>query len=109
MPLQSCATVQYAKGITKINLSDDDTNYESPYNTYIHSGLPVGPICAPSKKAIEAALYPDDAYVKGGYLYFCVADPEQGTTAFAKTYAEHLANIAKYKPLWQAYDAKNGN
>ncbi len=107
MALQSCATVQYAKGITRLNLTDEDTNYNSPYNTYLNKGLPIGPICSPGKKAIEAALYPDDAYLKGVYLYFCVADPTTGATVFSKTYEEHLANVDKYRPLWQAYDEKN--
>lgn len=107
MALQSCATVQYAKGITRLNLTDEDTSYDSPYNTYLNKGLPVGPICAPGKKAIEAALWPDETYLKQGYLYFCVSDPETGASVFSKTYEEHLKNVEKYKPLWQAYDDNN--
>lgn len=107
MALQSCATVQYAKGIKRLDLTDEDIAYDSPYNTYLHKGLPIGPICSPGKKAIEAALYPDDTYVKQGYLYFCVSDPATGATVFSKTYEEHMTNVNKYKPLWQEYDKNN--
>lgn len=107
MALQSCATVQYAKGIKRLDLTEEDIAYDSPYNTYLHKGLPIGPICSPGKKAIEAALYPDETYVKQGYLYFCVSDPTTGATVFSKTYEEHMANVNKYKPLWQEYDKNN--
>jgi peptidoglycan lytic transglycosylase G len=61
------------------------------YNTYTAKGLPPGPICTPSVASIDAALDPD---TKGDYLYFFAT--KDGRTVFAKTYAEHLANIKKY-------------
>jgi UPF0755 protein len=61
------------------------------YNTYTTKGLPPGPICTPTVASIDAALNPD---TKGGYLFFLAR--KDGTTVFARTYAEHLANIAKY-------------
>lgn len=85
MNLQSCATVQYILGERKPVLSIEDTQIESPYNTYIHSGLPIGPIANPGIECIKAALYPEDTE----YLYF-VAD-ENGGHIFSKTYEEHLA------------------
>ena len=61
------------------------------YDTYTTKGLPPGPICTPTAASIDAALNPD---TKGGYLFFLAK--KDGTTVFARTYAEHLANIAKY-------------
>jgi UPF0755 protein len=61
------------------------------YNTYTSKGLPPGPICTPTVASIDAALAPD---TRGGYLFFLAK--KDGTTVFARTYAEHLANIAKY-------------
>jgi UPF0755 protein len=66
----------------------------APYNTYTHPGLPPGPICSPARASIEAALAPD---TKDKYLYFIAKNDGSDTTAFAKTYAEHLQNVAKYK------------
>jgi UPF0755 protein len=61
------------------------------YNTYTTKGLPPGPICTPTVASIDAALNPD---TRGGYLFFLAK--KDGTTVFAKTYAEHLENIQKY-------------
>jgi UPF0755 protein len=61
------------------------------YNTYTTKGLPPGPICTPTVASIDAALHPD---TRGGYLFFLAR--KDGTTVFAKTYAEHLQNIQKY-------------
>lgn len=104
MRLQSCATVQYILRMKRLNLTDEDTSVNSPYNTYLNAGLPVGPICNPSEEAIKAALYPDETYLEEGYLYFCSMDPVQGSLAFAKTYEEHQANVDRYRPLWIAHD-----
>ena len=66
-----------------------DYQFPSPYNTYLHPGLPPGPVNSPSRRSIEASLYP----AKVPYLYF-VAGPD-GRHVFARTYAEHLRNIAR--------------
>ncbi len=63
------------------------------YNTYTSKGLPPGPICTPTVASIDAALDPD---TKAGYLYFVARNDGSNTTAFAKTYKEHLANVKKY-------------
>lgn len=83
MPLQSCATVQYILKERKDVLSIEDTKISSPYNTYINTGLPIGPISSPGKDAITAALYPEDT----DYYYFKVG--EDGKTVFSKTLKEH--------------------
>jgi UPF0755 protein len=91
MPLQSCATIQYILGYPKAELSVKDTEIESPYNTYLHAGLPPGPIANPGMAAIMAVINstPTD------YLYF-VAD-KNGQHHFSKTYDEHLALIDKVR------------
>lgn len=87
MPLQSCASIDYILGYHKPILSIEDTKIESPYNTYLHTGLPPGPIANPGMKSMEAVLYaPQTDYV------FFVADKE-GHHHFSKTYEEHLKTV----------------
>jgi UPF0755 protein len=106
--LQSCATVQYVLGIRKLNLTAEDIAVESPFNTYKYKGLPAGPICAPSKKAIDAALYPNEEYMEDEYLFFLTKDPASGELEFNKTSEEHEAAKAQYSPLWKAADEAAG-
>ena len=82
--LQSCATVQYVLRERKAVLTHADTQIDSPYNTYINPGLPVGPIASPGEEAIRAALFPEDTE----YFFFVLGS--DGTHHFAKTYDEHL-------------------
>lgn len=84
MKLQSCATVQYIIEERKPVLSDADTEIDSPYNTYMYTGLPVGPVASPSLSAIEAVLYPEEH----DYYYF-VAKADGSGHVFSKTFAEH--------------------
>ena len=72
--------------------STDYTWRDHPYNTYTNIGFPPGPVCAPSKVSIHAALNPDTTE---GYFFF-VADLCNGGTAFARTEAEHQYNIDHY-------------
>lgn len=104
MRLESCATVQYVLGTTRLALTDSDTSVDSPYNTYKNSGLPIGPICNPSRAALQAAAFPDEEYLNEGYLYFCSKDPTSGELQFSKTYEEHQAAVEQYRPLWIEYD-----
>jgi len=87
MPIQSCATIQYILGTPKQELSIQDTQIESPYNTYLHAGLPPGPIANPGLASIQAVLNPANTDV----LYF-VAKPD-GTHIFSRTYEEHVLAI----------------
>ena len=91
MPLQSCATIQYLLGYPKEELSLQDTQIPSPYNTYLNPGLPPGPIANPGLGALKAALNP----AQTDYLYF-VAD-KQGKHHFSRTYEEHLAAIEQVR------------
>ncbi len=84
--LQSCATVQYILKERKPVLSVEDTKIDSPYNTYINKGLPLGPIASPGEKSIEAALYPEES----DYLFFVLGS--DGKHHFSKTFEEHKQN-----------------
>jgi peptidoglycan lytic transglycosylase G len=86
MPLQIDATVQYALPEGNRELTFEDYEIDSPYNTYLHPGLPPTPIASPGLDSLRAALEPADA----DYLYFVVVDPETGRHAFADTYQEFL-------------------
>lgn len=108
MKLGSDATVQYATGERRMALRDSDLGTDSPYNTYLYAGLPVGPICNPSAQAIQAALYPDESFIAEKYLYFCSKDPATGELVFSKTLEEHNAAVAIYAPLWKKYDQERG-
>ena len=95
MALQADPTVQYAlflaTGKRKPRLYTKDYQFRSAYNTYLHPGLPPGPVNSPSLRSIEAALYPG----KVPYLYF-VAGPD-GRHVFSRTYDEHLRAIARVR------------
>lgn len=90
MALDIDATVQYALGFWKKDLTRDDLKIKSPYNTYLTPGLPPGPICNPGLSAITAAQNP----AKTEY-YFYISD-KTGVMHYAKTLEEHNANIARY-------------
>jgi UPF0755 protein len=72
-------------------LHHDDMRFNSPYNTYTHTGLPPGPIANPGKSALEAAMHP----AQSDYYYF-VADAA-GHHRFARTMEEHDRNVASYR------------
>lgn len=87
--LQSDATIYYITKQNKAVLQQDSTKIESPYNTYLHEGLPPGAICNPGLDAIRAALYPDSTND-----YYFVTD-STGNYYYASTYSEHSANVRK--------------
>lgn len=108
MPLGSDVTIHYITGVRRMSLRNSDLSIDSPYNTYLYKGLPLGPICNPSADAIQAALYPDESFVAENYLYFCSKDPNTGELAFSKTLEEHNAAVAIYAPLWEKFDEERG-
>ncbi len=87
MALQADPTVQYAMKVRPGRVLYRHLTIDSPYNTYKYPGLPPGPIAAPGKASLEAALFP----AKVPYRYF-VAHPD-GHHEFRTTYEEHLAAI----------------
>ena len=88
MLLQIDATVIYALGEHKTRVLFRDLEVDSPYNTYKVKGLPPTPIAAPGRAALAAAADPPN----NDFLYYVVVEPD-GTHAFARTGAEHQANI----------------
>lgn len=88
MALQVDAVFPYITGRQKV--LSDDLKINSPYNTYLHKGLPPGPISNPGLDAIEAVRNPKES----SYFYY-LSGPD-GKTHFAKTFAEHLKNKEKY-------------
>ncbi len=108
MKLESDVTIHYITGVRKMALSDSDMNVNSPYNTYLVSGLPLGPICNPSPAAIRAALYPDETMINEKYLFFCAKEPESGELYFSKTLDQHRRAVEVYAPYWQKYDQDRG-
>ena len=84
MRLQMDTSVIYAMGENKLDLTYDDIEIDSPYNTYLVDGLPIGPICCPGMDAITAALHPANT----DYYYFVVSDKGDGSIKFAETYWE---------------------
>ena len=87
--LQSDATVFYVTNDIQPILEQSSTQIASAYNTYLHQGLPPGPICNPGMDAINAALYPAST----NYYYF-VTD-SNGDYYYASTYSQHVANVKK--------------
>jgi len=74
-------------------IHQSDLASDNPYNTYRHAGLPPGPIGNPGKDSLAAALHP----AQTDYLYFVLRPDGSGTHNFAKSIAEHLVNIAKFR------------
>jgi len=91
MMLQADPTVIYAMGARPRRVYEKNLLVRSTYNTYLHAGLPPGPISQPDSASIDAALYP----AASPYLYF-VAQPD-GKHIFSASYAEHLAAIREVK------------
>ncbi len=105
MKLQMCSTVQYILGEAKPVLSVADTKIKSPYNTYLHAGLPKGPICSPGQASIKAALYP----AKTDYMYFVVSDKLDGSHKFSKTYAKFEKDSAAYEKALAKQEKSKGS
>ncbi len=106
MPLQADATVQYAlqleTGVRKPRLYEKDYGFPSPYNTYLHPGLPPGPVGAPGRRSIEAVLAPAAA----PWLYY-VARPD-GSHIFSRTYRDHLRAVQAARAARRAGNGPDG-
>ncbi len=90
MPLQVDAVFGYIYNRATYSPSLADLKVNSPYNTYIHTGLPPGPIDNPGLNSIEAVLNP----IKTKYLYYLTG--KDGLMHYATTYAGHQFNLKKY-------------
>ncbi|MDR6613501.1 endolytic transglycosylase MltG [Leifsonia sp. 1010] len=93
--LQSDATVAYGTGHTdRVETTDAEReDAANPYNTYVHPGLPVGPISNPGDLAINAVQHPAD----GTWMYFVTWNLQTGETIFSTTQAEHEAAVEKWQ------------
>ena len=94
--LESCPTAIFAVGdFTMRRVLKQHTMHESPYNTYLHEGLPPGPIYLPRPICIDAVLN----YDHNDYLFMCARADRSGKHHFSKTYEEH----AKYGKIYAEY------
>lgn len=99
MPLQADPTIIFALRRNANNLDlvikrvkGDMLKVNSPYNTYVHTGLPPGPIAMPDISAVDAVLNPE----KHNYIYFCASVERFGYHEFTASYIEHMQNASKY-------------
>jgi len=95
LKLDSDPTVQYALGFDAVKqtwwtnpLTAADLHHDSPFNTYLHAGLPPGPIANPGASALRAVAFP----VESSYYYFRARCDDSGYHLFATTFEEHLEN-----------------
>ena len=90
MALQVDASIEYVLDKSLSALTSEDLKIDSPYNTYLHTGLTPTPIGNPGLQAIDAVLHP----AKTEYLYY-ITDAD-GHFHYAKTFEEHKRNVTKY-------------
>ncbi|MBR2594213.1 MAG: endolytic transglycosylase MltG [Firmicutes bacterium] len=93
MPLQIDATVIYAIGMHTDNLTVNQLQYDSPYNTYVYEGLPLGPISNPRLASIEAAIEPAET----NYLYYVLESASGSNHVFCEDYDSFIAAKSAYK------------
>lgn len=101
MALQIDAAVAFGLGKPGTELTRDDTkNPDNPYNTYVHKGLPPGPIASPSAESVQAVLNPEP----GDWIFWVAVNLETGETKFASTWEGHEENVAELR-RWEAENA----
>jgi UPF0755 protein len=96
MTLSADPTVKFALrdfGLKRITLNHIRESAGSPYNTYMHKGLPPGPICTPSVRSIDAVL----AHEQTDYLFFCAKPDFSGYHSFASNEEDHFRNARAYQ------------
>jgi UPF0755 protein len=102
MPLETDPTVIYAallRGQYRGSIYQSDLQFDSPFNTYRHAGLPPGPICNPGAVSLRAAMHPAHT----DYLYFVAAGADPlGQSRFATTLEQHQRNVAAYRAAVRA-------
>jgi UPF0755 protein len=102
MPLQADPTCVFAtRDFETHRVTQFHTTFDSPYNTYIHTGLPPGPISMAAIPTLDAVLNPE----KHKYLYFCAKPDDSGTHAFASTLQGHNVNVDKFR-VWMRQRGK---
>ncbi len=99
--LQMDSTAKYGVGELdsgSLDVSLKAQRDDNPWNTYLHPGLPIGPISNPGDLAIDAAMHPVD----GPWLFFVTTDPIKGTTIFTETYRQHLVQVEVWRKWCRA-------
>jgi UPF0755 protein len=106
MPLMTDPSVIYGLQVTnqwRGTIYASDLQRDTPYNTYVHAGMPPGPIANPGVKSLQAAMNP----AQTNYLYFVAAGQNpQGKSAFAATLDEHNRNVAEYRQAMKKAGAR---
>jgi len=103
MPLQLDSTVIFiAQRRGKLVTTDTERSSQSPYNTYLVTGLPPGPIDSPGLSAMKAAVSP----TPGPWMYFVAVNPQTGETRFAVDAAGHAANVKLFQKWCSAHPGK---
>ncbi|MGW4646426.1 endolytic transglycosylase MltG [Kitasatospora sp. NPDC004289] len=100
MPLQFDSTINYALGRSTLTTTTGDTKLDSPFNTYLHPGLPPAPIANPGRDALQAAVQP----AEGDWLYFVTVAP--GDTRFTDSFEQHQRNVAEFNARQAARAAR---
>lgn len=100
MNLELDSTIAYFHRLDSVETTPEQRSVDNPYNTYLHPGLPIGPIANPGEATIDAALSPAD----GPWLYWVTVNPETGETLFSETFAQHQENIE----IWRENARKSG-
>lgn len=97
MPLMTDPSVIYGlelEGRWRGTIYSSDLKHDTPYNTYLHAGLPPGPVANPGMKSLRAAMEP----ARTDYLYFVAASGNaQGKSLFSSTLEEHNRNVASFR------------
>ncbi|WP_126427881.1 endolytic transglycosylase MltG [Brevibacillus marinus] len=94
--LESCATIQFILGKQRERILYEDLQVDSPYNTYLHPGLPPGPIASPGRASLAAVVQP----AQHDYYFFVTKKDGSSEHYFSRTYEEHLARDAKSRGSW---------
>ncbi len=105
MKLQADPTIAYCYDYTLNRILYKHLGVESPYNTYMHAGLPPAPINVPGRDAMRAVLNPQG----DNYLFFCASPAFDGTHLFAAKYQEHLKNARAFQRALRQRNAAKKN
>jgi len=103
MPLQADPTLVFAlRDFTAKRVTNYHKDFESPYNTYLNTGLPPGPICMPRKISVDAVLNAEQHQ----YLYFCANPDMSGYSVFSKSYEDQMKVAARYRKKLDAMNIR---
>lgn len=102
MKLESCAPLQFLIQEDRWTFTKEEMEIDSPYNTYVYEGLPVGPIASPGLLALTSTVNPYEEYmnIENPFLYFVLKDPKTGEHSFNDNYQQHLSDKKEYEDSW---------